>query len=41
VWVLKKFKKFEEPELIITKLDVEDIITTSLPYTGEDDLGWI
>lgn len=38
---MKEFKKFEEPELKITKLNVEDVITTSLPELGEDDLGWV
>ena len=38
---MKKFKKFEEPELMIIKLNVEDVITSSTPELGEDEFPWL
>lgn len=32
-------KKFAEPEMEVVELQVEDVITTSLPEV-EDGLGW-
>ena len=33
-------KQFFEPELEIVELEIADVITTSVPEEGENDLGW-
>jgi len=39
---MEKNKKFEEPELEVTKISIEDVITTSIPLEDDDEngLGW-
>lgn len=33
-------KEFEYPEILIVRYGIEDVITTSDPDNGDDDLGW-
>lgn len=34
-------ERYEAPEMEITKFSMEDVITTSGPELGENDLPWV